>query len=290
MSTGLGRVWCAAVVLALASVLWLMATRPPGVQVGGAYVASDLPEAPIVFIGTSLLACGVAPHGRNILGDGRAHARLAASNLDEEHIVALAERVLAAGTAHTIVLEVNPFFRTFASRPEPGDEPVFRRWLAGLQQRLHLIRGVLVARFKAEVGMAPPVTMMLEDKVLRPAPGTQDRQLAATYPLKLREPRTAAQLQALVARARASGREIVFVLPPRPLRAVRHQGVAVVARQDARAAALASHLGVRLIPPRPLLDDAWPDELFVDHGHLNPAGRARWAQELAAVGGAPRGR
>jgi len=66
----------------------------------------SLPKAPVVAIGSSLTAFGIAPEddGRNsLLGDGRAHVRLASARLEEREAIALVRLAVAGGAESVIV-------------------------------------------------------------------------------------------------------------------------------------------------------------------------------------------
>jgi hypothetical protein len=68
----------------------------------------------------------------------------------------------------------------------------------------------------------------------------------------------------------------MFILPVRSKVARRHLGDRQAIEVRRRAHRLVDELGVRLFAPM----GPWPDNLFIDHAHLNGAGRARLQSEF----------
>jgi hypothetical protein len=274
--------------MAVIGLLWVNGARPAGVFIGNNHFVQGVPKAPVVFIGTSLLLRGLAPTGQDQLGDGREHARLASSNLSAPQALGLARLVLAESAVRTLVLEVNPFVRSFAKEwrlDAPITGPVGA--LHWVQHLLFDIRCVATGWLKAQAGQPSMLQDLMQDPPARGRESAQTIRAQADwlYPMTVHEPHDWAPIEALIRQARQQGCEVVFLMPPRSALAARLQGMQALAALDAQAEAFAARLGVRLIKTA----EVWPDELFLDSAHLNLQGRERWRRELKASGRAAHG-
>jgi hypothetical protein len=234
-----------------------------------------LPDVPVVAIGSSLLRYGLPPHGAGgpdaLLGDGRAHVRLAKNSMNEEEALGCLAAALRGGT-EAVRLEINPFAVDLADGPQrlivagsAGEVPA-----AALLKACRGLAEGLEARHRA------PIADLVQEANFERGRKVSPRDLASLYPLTLREPRRRTELTAMLARARAEGVRVVLVAPPRSRAAVRYLGGEATEALRRHLEGLAAELGEPLFMPGP----AWDDRYFIDNAHMNPAGRERFIREL----------
>lgn len=274
----LAWVWGAALILAVGAGMALT-RRDTDSAIRAAALPATLPNAPVVVIGSSLMAHAVASHGDgndSLLGDGRAHVRWALGAISEAQTLQLVAGALQRG-ARTVLVEVHPLAFDFAFATRASEfQPLtlandFRRQSRQAASGLrHLLK------------LSPPPAPL--QATLFPEPGNLDRlfrvsprMLALFYPLHLREPADPMAWAALVQRARQQNAAIILLAPPRSRSAADSMGPAAGEALQRHLAARAQELGVPMFQPGPV----WPDDHFVDHAHMNRRGRARFMQELA---------
>lgn len=226
---------------------------------------------PVVVIGSSLMLYAVPatfsePAG--LLGDGRGHARFSVQQITEEQILALVSQALDAG-ARTIFVEANSLTFDFAHRRLPW----VLRYAKALTERSYELRRPIKWLLGYNVFASqdePPV--LDSDPVIKP------EDLAAAYPLFLREPEHPLRLSKIAEEARRKGVEIVLIVPPRSETAANYMGKEAQEALQAHFEALVRKWGFSLFRTSPF----WPDDYFLDHAHMNARGRARFLTEIAA--------
>jgi hypothetical protein len=102
------------------------------------------------------------------------------------------------------------------------------------------------------------------------------REVALFYPATVHPPRNSAALAAVLADARRKGIHVVWMSPPRSETLASYVGPAYEEAFEAQLKDFAKKFGAEIWRPV----KSWPDELFVDHAHLNHAGRARFFAEF----------
>ncbi|MCR9136718.1 MAG: hypothetical protein NXI27_12020 [Alphaproteobacteria bacterium] len=236
-------------------------------------------DTPVIVIGSSLTLHAVSPFATgqqpSLLGDGRAHTRLAVMSLTERESLGLLRQALASDV-ETVLVEANPFIID-----------VHHVHQAKQHSFLEAI-GLAVLAFSQSV-WAGAMEMAREptDWNWRIAvePGNLDDDftlvphiLEAVFPLTLHPPSHPREMRAIAKEARRRGIEIILVAPPRPEATLDILGPETAGELAMRLTGLAAELDL------PLFHTAlfWPDDFFVDQGHLNSRGRHRFMSELAA--------
>lgn len=264
------RAWLGALAL-----LGLLLAALPG---GQAQEQQRFGGAPIAVIGTSLLVHGLAPEGAgadSLLGDGRAWRRVGIAGGGEPELLALLDAALREGAA-VVLVEVNPFVSSLAYLSPVRDCPAPG---AALRVRLGEWQRALSDPLRQRFGLSTHLQGMEEPAHLDASQIVDPATIRMVYPLTIRPPCDEPRLAELVARARAAGTRVVFVLPPRSPRGDAVLGAAQVRAQRAEARGLAARLGVPLIE----LAGPWRDEEFVDLAHLDRTGRAHFTRDLRAA-------
>ena len=261
-------VWATATLVALGTVVSLV--------IAGLVIerrSIEVPRTPVVVIGSSLMRYAVPPGGE-VLGDGRPHGRIAINIITERQTLALMSEALDRG-AKTILVEENAFVFDFANRAtDAAGQLPFAIQLEDAFQHFS---------DRGKIGLRLALDLAPTSSRIAPEPedidGRKDitpQLLRSSYPLHLHPPREMAALLLMVARARQRNAEIVLVAPPRSQMAARQIGVEGVQALQQRLRGLAETLGLPLFYPA----TAWPDDDFIDLGHFNRRGRARFAAEL----------
>lgn len=268
----MGRIWLAAICLAalIAGIFWKAAEHS----------RSDwtyrriIPAADVAFLGTSLVRDAVPDKGpvEGILGDGRSHVRVWGLALDERTETRLLNAVIDAGIG-TIFLEPYPYIRRFASDPQKSISP---GWVEGVEA--NLLSGVLRLRTGMRTILNGLLSRTEEDEAIRQA-RTFDGDLSSSkrdYPLRLTFPRNPTALHAAIQRAKAKGLKVIVMGLPRSQSLVDYVGADQVRQLEVRVEALAASLDVPLWSPA----NTWPNDRFVDQGHLNSNGRRDFVAAL----------
>lgn len=275
MSLGrLAAVWVTALVLAAAMLAGLA-------RVAAAISQLEIPSVPVVAIGSSTFRQAFPPLGEgtdSVLGDGRAHVRLSRSGMSETESLRLLREALE-GPARTILLEIHAFAFDFADDAEENVRSAPRAgtgwsaalidWSRDLERNIHDARSAIKRR-----RIDKYIPDLEADHPFR----IDEKKLRRRYPMHLHEPYHEAGLLELIGSAREKGVEIVLVALPRSRTAARFYSREDAARLRSHLAEVARRLGLPLFAT----DTFWPDALFLDHGHLNGAGRARFLSELRA--------
>ncbi len=274
----LAWVWGAALVLAVGTGLALTRQGADS-AIRTAALPAALPAAPVVVIGSSLMAHVVPWHSdasHSLLGDGRAHVRWAIGAISEAQTLQLVAGALQRG-ARTVLVEVHPLAFDFAFATPARD-----RTPLAMAKDLKARTREAATGLRRLLNLSPTPAPRLA--VLDTEPDTLDhpfkvppRAFAYFYPLHLREPDDPEAWAALVQRARQQDAAIILVAPPRSRSAADAMGTAAGEALQRHLAALAQELGMPMFQPGPV----WPDDHFVDHAHMNRRGRARFMQELA---------
>jgi hypothetical protein len=274
----LALAWGAALILAIGAGTALT-RRGTDRATPAAAPPATLPAAPVVVIGSSLMAHAVPWHGdghHSLLGDGRAHVRWAIGAISEAQTLQLVAGALQRG-ARTVLVEVHPLAFDFAFATPAHDVRPLALANTVLQESRLAATG-LRRLLKLSPTPAPRQARLdgEPDTLDRPFE-TSPRAFAYFYPLHLREPADAVAWAALVQRAREQDAAIILVAPPRSRSAADAMGAAAGEALQRHLKALAQELGVPMFQPGPV----WPDDHFIDHAHMNRQGRARFMQELA---------
>lgn len=271
-SVRLAAIWVASLLLA-ATVLAGLERIAAGASL------LEIPAEPIIAIGSSAFRHAFPPSAegaQSILGDGRAHLRLAKGDIDEREELDLLEQVLK-GSTQTVLLDINPFAFDFARFVEENARFAPR---VGTQLTAELIewsRDLDQGLARRRHAQTEPLINSLTEEAEIDKPFEFEREkMRLVYPLHLRGPYHLARLAELIARARSRGIEIVLVALPRAHLAAQFFGPDGDAELQSHLVEIARQLGLPLFAT----ETFWPDPLFVDNGHLNRAGRARFLVEL----------
>jgi hypothetical protein len=268
-SRGMASVWCAVIALGIT-----VSTTLALLGAGPSVVLSDIATAPVVVIGSSLMEHAVPPFGgkvSSLLGDGRAHARLAISSITEPQTVELLNLVLET-EVQTVLIEANALAFDFASRKTTPD-PTDIRPVAMMQSLLDLstrarqpLRDLLNKR-----------PLVSEAEKLDAPFAVQSKTLLQNYPLRLRFPSNPEALNATLAVAASKGVALILIAPPRSQLAADAMGPQATEKLWLHFQTVARDLNLPLFQPAAV----WPNEYFIDLAHMNRRGRARFLQELA---------
>jgi hypothetical protein len=229
----------------------------------------------IVVIGSSMMAYAVPATGQgatSLLGDQRSHRRIAANRMTESDLIANLAQAISQHTA-LVFIEVNPLLVDFADqlrqRPCDGLRPLIKNYLVAERRR--------VPEAVAQLAGLPLTYGFAGDPAkLESKHAITDAVIRRIYPFTVREPCYERELASAVARAKAQGTVVVLVLPPRSPDADLLLGSKLTTQLRDRAMALAGRLEVSIF----VIDGNWPNEEFVDAGHLNRIGRAHFLRVL----------
>ncbi|HKX09713.1 MAG TPA: hypothetical protein VJN67_16055 [Stellaceae bacterium] len=261
------KVWALAFSLVAAAIVFLTTAER--------IFDSQLLKSPIVAIGSSLTAHAIPvrfPEPNGLLGDGRAHARVNEIRMSEDETLSLVSRATEAG-ASTVLVEANAFAFDFAYTIMADEDPWIIKISKTLEDRINKLR----RDFKWLSGYEP-LESTEEPGALNNEPVITRKMLSDTYPLHLHLPRDPQAIAETLNEAHSRGTAVILISYPRSQTAANYIGERAQAAIVAHLRALADGLGVPLFMPSP----AWPDEYFIDTGHLNARGRARFVAELAA--------
>lgn len=238
--------------------------------------ASPFGTGEIAVVGSSLTLYAIPPRGEgegSLLGDGRSHRRVSPNSLDEIEVLELAERA-AESDARIVIVEAN---RLVSSMTGQSRERLCDNFQTGLRGALHRPASELGDAFRRLAspsyrlkGTEEAPKLDLQGQVISP------RHIAAIYPLKLRDPSCTARWTDLARRMNDRDGELVLVLFPRSEASYAWQDEKLERELVSRARTVAEQLGVRLFAP----EGPWPNSEFVDHGHVNAAGREHFLREL----------
>ena len=268
-SRGLALIWCVVLALGTASFMALAILGKDRSAIFG-----EIPAAPVIVIGSSLMRHAVPPLGEgadSLLGDGRAHARLAVSSITESQTVALLGLVLKTG-AQTVLIEANPLAFDFASSAPVPDQGRIRPVVV-MQSILDLSMQARAPLF----GLLYSLQLTEEAQQLDAAFLVQPNVLAKNYPLHLRNPADPKALEAVLKTATTKGVSLILIAPPRSQLAANAMGTQATETLRQHFQALARRLDLPLFQPSAV----WPNDHFIDAAHMNRRGRARFMQELA---------
>lgn len=246
----------------------------------------QLPEVPVVVIGSSLMMYAVPPFGSendSLLGDSREHVRLALSSITEQQTIELLKRVLVSPTERVFV-EIHPFCFDFAFQTRR--DGIFQQ--TSLHDLVDQIRAFSIhsrRELGRRSGWRPDAkdqhsireTITHEPTRLDEAFHIESHSLARTYPLNLRAPRHPDELETVLALAKERDIEIVLVAPPRSQTAVDYLGNESTEALKQHIQDVAEQLDLPLFQPA----CSWADEYFIDKAHMNRRGRERFCNELA---------
>ncbi len=269
-SRGLVLIWCAVITLGT-----LVAVASPNLNEDEATIFDSIPASPVVVIGSSLMLHAVPPLGNgtgSLLGDGRAHARLAVSSITEVQTVALLRLVLSGG-AKTVLIEANALAFDFASSAPASDQGSIRP--VALMQPLLDLSTRARQPLSALINQRPRLTSEAEklDTDFSVKPGD----MAKNYPLHLRFPAHPEALQAALTMAAANGIELILIAPPRSQLAANAMGSEATETLRLHFQTLAHRLNLPLFQPSAV----WPNDHFIDAAHMSRRGRTRFLKELA---------
>jgi hypothetical protein len=238
------------------------------------------PVTPVVFIGSSLLENGLPPEAHEgALGDGRAHLRLAARGISEARLLGLAEGVAAQGDVQTLVLEIQPFVRSFTTKDTVARGPWSPLgWVQLALIECRMLGDRLRNLVLDLVGATDNLGRYMREPALLDGPQQLDfEDEHIGYPLILREPEHPEALAAFLERAKGQAIDVYFIAPPQSQAAAEVQGRAAVVALQAHIRDIADRFDTPLL----LEPEVWPNAFFIDHGHLNRRGRERLATVLS---------
>lgn len=271
-SRGLALIWCVALVLAAAAAMALTIFGE-----NRSVFTIDIPAAPVIVIGSSLVWGAVPPTGAgadSLLGDGRTHVRLAIANITEAKTVALLGAVLKTGV-QTVLIEANALAFDFASRVPTPDQDSIRpvvvmQSLMNLSARPRESLSNLLDRHRL-------TRLTSEAQNLDAAFLVDSDVVAKLYPLHLRFPRNPEALEEILKKASSARVDLILIAPPRSQLAANAMGPQATETLRLHFQDLARRLNLPLFEPAAV----WPNDYFIDQAHMNRRGRARFMRELA---------
>ena len=266
-------VWFSALSLVAASILVLVAVAPRPLD--------RFVGVPTVVIGSSLTGYAVPERGdktSSLLGDGRAHRRVAVKRASEDRLLDLLDEALYAHPA-LVLIEANPFLFSFADRR--GERPC-DGWVQAMRARIAQLHDFPVGAARRLAGLQGPDEFgelpLDRPQLIDPAA------LRRLYPLVLHEPCDIDRFAELVNRAKKQHTRVALLLLPRSPAAIAVVGARTDTAIGWHAEKLASRLGVTIVP----LTGPWRNAEFVDQAHVNREGRRhvvadlrRWWQNAA---------
>lgn len=236
-------------------------------------------DTPVIVIGSSLTLHAVSPFAAgqqpSLLGDGRAHTRLAVLSLTEREGLELLRKALASGV-ETVLVEASPFIIDVHHIHQAKQHSVWETiGLAVFAFSRSVWAGAMAmggepADWDWRIAVEPE--NLNDDFALVP------HIMEAVFPLTLHPPSHPQEMRAIAQEARRMGIDVILVAPPRPQTTSEIIGPETVGELAKRLTGLAAELDLPLFRPAPF----WPDAFFVDQGHLNLRGRHRFMSELAA--------
>ena len=272
-SRGLALIWCVVITLAA-----LVAVALPTFNEDEETIFGNIPAAPVIVIGSSLMYHAVPPFGEgtdSLLGDGREHARLAISSITEVQTVDLLQHVLNGG-AKTVLIEANALAFDFASRAPASDQ--------GSIRAVALTKPLLDLSARARQPLSALINQRPKRHVLTSEAEKLDADfsvklshMAKLYPLHLRFPAPPEALETALTMAAAAGVEVILIAPPRSQAAANAMGAEATETLRLHFQALAYRLNLPLFQPSAV----WPNDHFIDAAHMSRRGRARFLNELA---------
>lgn len=263
----LATAWSIAIALAAAGIIFLTAQER----------IYDRPflKGPIVAIGSSLMFHGIpatTPRPGGLLGDGRAHARFHKILMSEDETLSLVSRAVNAG-ATTVLVDASAFAYDLAFTVADDSDP----WIIKSSKALLDLSNRRRSGFKWLLGYQT-LNPLDEPETLNSERVVTPHDLASAYPMRLHPLHDPQAVTEVLRDARRKGAEVILIAFPRAQSAADYIGDKAQMALAAHLDALAQSLGIPLFSASP----AWPDKYFIDTGHLNARGRARFVAELAA--------
>lgn len=263
----LATAWAIAIALAAAGVIFLTVEER----------IYDRPflKGPIVAIGSSLMFHGIpatSPGSGGLLGDGRAHARFHKILMSEDEAISLVSRAVDAG-ATTILVDASAFSYDLAFAVADDNDP----WIIRISKALVDLSNRRRSDFKWLLGYQT-LNPLDEPETLNSERTVTPQDLATAYPMRLHPLHDPQAVVEVLRDARRKGAEVILVSFPKAQSAADYIGEKAQMALIAHLEALAKSLGIPLFSVAP----AWANEYFIDTGHLNARGRARFVAELAA--------
>jgi hypothetical protein len=271
-TTSLLAIWFVSIALSCIFIMGVMLYPLPNTIIEP--TEQVIPPAPIVVIGSSLMRFAMPGVGSGaeggILGDGRAHVRLAISGIREEQALRLLERLLNQDV-DVIFLEANPFVFDFAHRIQKPDiySTLFTTILKQKSQDVAAKINGLLQRGSAN-------ELMTTDDSRLTNTFQVDLNAAKQYPLYLRRSKYVEKLQELIDALKAKEVKVILVAPPRSVWSTQFIGDMAAKNLKTDFQNLAKQLDLPLFQP----DTFWKNENFWDSAHMNNIGRKRFLKEL----------
>ena len=266
---GLVLIWCAVITSVTLVVVAMAALTNDEVA-----SFDNIPAVPVIAIGSSLMKHAVPPLGSgtgSLLGDGRAHARLAINGITEGQTVALLKHVLSNG-AKTVLIEASALaFDSVSRTPTPNQgiisPDVLMKPFLDLSAR---VRWYLGAFIRQQPRFTQEVKKLDADFSAKPA------EVAKNY-LRLRSPAHPEALEVAISIAAANGVDLILIAPPRSQLFANVTGPEATEALHLHFQTIAHQLNLPIFQPSAV----WSNEYFIDAGHMNGRGRARFLDELA---------
>jgi len=258
--------WASVLGLVAAAVLFVC--RPPD------RVEIDLPDADIVFVGSSVMAHAIPQYAgpETAIISGKTHFRVGLAGARQQELIDLLEDAIAQ-QPELVVIEINPFLLEFNEahalhQPHPDILGEATRLLA-------LARSNARGRLKPLVGTDNRRAVAVG--IVDAPPGPQDySQAQRIYPIRLLPLAPDPALTEQLAAAEQRGVAVAFMLPPRSA-----AGTEMVGPETSRALAANAQTFAQTTQSE-LIDfgSGWDDELYVDFGHFNNVGRDRFIERF----------
>lgn len=272
-SRGLALIWCAVIALGT-----LVAVALPTFNEDVETIFGNIPAAPVIVIGSSLMLHAAPPFGGgadSLLGDGREHARLAVSSITEVQTVDLLRHVLNGG-AKTVLIEASALAFDFAPEAPASDQGSIRavaltKPLLDLSTRARQPLSDLINQRPKGPRLTLEAEKLDADFSVKPA------EIRKYYSLHLRFAVRTEALEAALRMAAATGVELILIAPPRSQAAANAMGAEATETLRLHFQTLAHRLNLPLFQPSAV----WPNDHFIDAAHMSRRGRTRFLNELA---------
>ncbi len=240
----------------------------------------------VVVIGSSLMRFafpGFKENGAGILGDDRPHIRLAIPGIKETESNLLLHQALQSRPS-IILIEANAYIYDLKHHIPEKVEVVARG--TKLLEQIRELSQNLREHLLVAVGIKPKPDIPYEfvrfeqanaepETLNRPFYAPEER-LLQRFPLHIRGPREEEIFLKALKIAKENNIEIVLLATPRAEIIVPYNEENMAVHLEKSYRKMAQRYGLPLFLP----DLIWPNDFFIDTGHVNEKGRVRYLQEF----------
>ncbi len=236
----------------------------------------------MVFVGSSLTRNFIpveSPPG-GMFKDGRTHTRVAVDAIEESQSNWIVEKVLEQ-RPKMVFVEIYAYIREF-NRNYVISKAEQRLGLGWLQEKLFALSEAehMTLRFLASKN---PLRYKTTDPEYFDKTGVGlDRDLIIAYPVFYRAQKEPERLLSIVRRAKETGVCLVFLAQSNSEHTANYVGKQSLNELTESILTFERTYGVKVWRPAELV---WPNELYIDEGHMNRLGRERYLNELGSAKG-----